>query len=99
MVTLGVASAVMFIPSLLITSDAAPERIRTTAMGAFNAAGSLGFILGPATGGFVSQLVASRAGWEVGYRAAFGVAGLSVLLCVALALPFLLRLVRAGKTT
>ena len=99
MVTLGVASAVMFIPSLLITSDAAPERIRTTAMGAFNAAGSLGFILGPATGGFVSQLVASRAGWEVGYRAAFGVAGLSVFLCVALALPFLLRLVRAGKTT
>jgi MFS family permease len=99
MVSLGVASAVMFIPTLLITSDVAPERIRTTAMGAFNAAGSLGFILGPATGGLVSQLVATRHGWEAGYRAAFAVAGLSEILCVALALPFLMRLLRAGRTT
>ena len=68
-------------------------------MGAFNAAGSLGFIVGPATGGLVSQLVASEHGWESGYRAAFGVAGASEALCVALALPFLLRLVRAGRTT
>jgi MFS family permease len=96
---LGVASAVMFVPSLLITSDAAPAAIRTTAMGAFNAAGSLGFIVGPVTGGFVSEWVARSAGWEAGYRAAFGVAGASVLVCVALALPFLLRLVRAGRTT
>jgi MFS family permease len=96
---LGVASAVMFVPSLLITSDAAPAAIRTTAMGAFNAAGSMGFIVGPVTGGFVSELVAGSAGWEAGYRAAFGVAGASVLVCVALALPFLLKLVRAGRTT
>ena len=97
--TLGIASAVMFVPSLLITSDAAPAAIRTTAMGAFNAAGSLGFIVGPVTGGFVSEHVAASAGWEAGYRAAFGVAGVSVLVCVALALPFLLKLVRAGRTT
>jgi MFS family permease len=96
---LGIASAVMFVPSLLITSDAAPPRIRTTAMGAFNAAGSLGFILGPATGGLVSQLVAARAGWEAGYQAAFGVAGASVVVCVAAAFPYLRRLVRAGRTT
>jgi MFS family permease len=99
MIVLGIASAVMFVPSLLITTDVAPEEIRTTAMGAFNAAGSLGFIVGPATGGLVSQLVASEHGWESGYRAAFGVAGASEALCVALALPFLLRLVRAGRTT
>ena len=91
----GVTSAVMFVPSLLITSDAAPEEIRTTAMGAFNAAGSLGFIVGPLTGGFVSQLVAERFDWETGYRAAFAVAGCSAILCVAITLPFLLRLVRS----
>jgi MFS family permease len=99
MVALGVASAVMFVPSLLVTSDAAPESIRTTAMGAFNAAGSLGFIVGPLTGGLVSQWVADTHGWQAGYRAAFGVAGVSEILCVAIALPFLLRLVRAGRTT
>lgn len=99
MLSLGVASAVMFVPSLLITTDAAPPEIRTTAMGAFNAAGSLGFILGPATGGFVSQWVAQRESWEAGYQAAFGVAGVSEIACVLIALPFLLRLRRRGLTT
>jgi MFS family permease len=89
----------MFVPSLLITTDAAPEEIRTTAMGAFNAAGSLGFILGPLAGGVVSQVVARRFDWETGYQAAFALAGLSALLCAAISLPFLLRLVRSGQTT
>jgi len=99
MVLLGVASAVMFVPSLLITGDAAPPEIRTTAMGAFNAAGSLGFIAGPLVGGLVSEAIAAEHGWLAGYRSAFGVAGVSELICVALALPFLLRLVRAGRTS
>ena len=99
MLGLGIASAVMFVPSLLITTDAAPAEIRTTAMGAFNAAGSLGFIAGPATGGLVSQWVATTQGWETGYRAAFGVAGVSEIVCVMVALPFLLRLRRSGLTT
>jgi MFS family permease len=99
MLCLGLTSAVMFVPSLLITTDIAPEQIRTTAMGAFNAAGSLGFIVGPLTGGLVSQLVADRFGWETGYRAAFGVAGASAILCASIALPFLLRLRRTGRTT
>ena len=94
MFALGVCSAVMFVPSLLLTTQLAPEEGRATALGAFNAAGSLGFIIGPATGGAVSQLVASSSGWEAGYRAAFGVAGASEVLCVVVALPFLVRLVR-----
>ena len=98
MVVIGVFSAVMFVPSLLMTQEVAPEEIRTTAMGAFNAAGSLGFIVGPLTGGIVSEAVAASSGWLTGYRAAFTVAGISELVCVALALPFLLRLVRAGVT-
>jgi MFS family permease len=89
---IGVTAAVMFVPSMLLTTELAPESIRATALGAFNAAGSLGFVLGPVTGGLISQEVADRAGWEAGYRAAFAAAGASVALCVAVALPVLQRL-------
>ena len=82
-----------------MTVELAPGQIRSTAMGAFNAAGSLGFILGPVTGGWVSQSVAAHSGWLAGYRAAFAVAGLSVILCVLFALPSLRRLMREKRTT
>jgi MFS family permease len=75
MLATGTAAAVMFVPSLLLTTEALPESVRTTAMGAFNAAGSLGFIVGPLTGGLVSQTVAASYGWPAGYAAAFVVAG------------------------
>lgn len=99
MVALGVVSAVMFVPSMILTTNTAPAEIRGTALGAFNAAGSLGFIVGPATGGLVSAAVADTRGWEAGYQAAFAVAGTSELLCVLLTLPFLIRLIRQGRTT
>jgi len=95
MVATGTVAAVMFVPSMLMTMRAAPESIRATALGGFNAAGSLGFILGPMAGGAISQLVAARSDWLTGYRAAFLAAGFSELLCVAIALPILLRLARA----
>ena len=94
MVATGIVAAVMFVPSMLMTMRAAPESIRATALGGFNAAGSLGFILGPLAGGAISQLVAARSDWLTGYRAAFVAAGFSELLCVAVALPILLRLAR-----
>ena len=75
MLATGTAAAVMFVPSMLFTADATPESVRTTSMGAFNAAGSLGFIVGPLTGGLVSQTVAAAHGWPAGYAAAFAVAG------------------------
>jgi MFS family permease len=75
MLATGAAAAVMFVPSMLFTADVTPEAVRTTSMGAFNAAGSLGFIVGPITGGLVSQGVAAAHGWEAGYAAAFAVAG------------------------
>jgi MFS family permease len=88
MAFLGVAAAAMFVPSLLLTTELAPASVRSTALGAFNAAGSLGFIVGPLTGGAVSEWVAARAGWEAGYGAAFGVAGGSeILLALALFAP------------
>jgi MFS family permease len=92
MAATGAAAAVMFVPSMLMTVRLAPESVRATALGAFNAAGSLGFIAGPLAGGAISQLVAARADWLAGYRAAFASAGASEWLCVAVALPVLLRL-------
>ena len=89
---IGVTAAVMFVPSMLMTTQLAPDSIRATALGAFNAAGSLGFIIGPIAGGAISQLVAQRFDWLAGYRAAFMVAGASEALCVVVALVVLARL-------
>lgn len=99
MALIGMTAAVMFVPSMLMTTDLTPPEIRSTALGAFNTAGSLGFIAGPLTGGLVSQLVAEGHGAAAGYQAAFGVAGIAEILCATLALPFLLRLRAAGQTT
>jgi MFS family permease len=99
MAVIGVFAAVMFVPSMLMTADLTPPAIRSTALGAFNAAGSLGFILGPITGGLVSEVVRASHGPALGYQAAFAVAGGAEILCATLALPFLLRLRARGQTT
>ena len=91
---IGVTAAVMFVPSMLLATQLAPDAIRATALGAFNAAGSLGFVLGPLAGGLISQQVAEHSGWLAGYRAAFAAAGASVALCVFVAAPVLVRLSR-----
>lgn len=99
MITTGIAAAVMFVPSMLLTTEFTPPSMRTTTMGAFNAAGSLGFIFGPITGGLVSQTVAVSYGygWLTGYKAAFMVAGMSELLLVLVALPLLLHVERQRR--
>jgi MFS family permease len=78
---LGVASAVMFVPTLLWLLDRAPGVGRTTAMAAFHAAGSLGFLLGPLCCG---ELIA--AGGERGYALAFAIGGLTEVAGAALVL-------------
>jgi MFS family permease len=89
----------MFVPSMLMTLQVVPDSVRATALGAFNAFGSLGFIAGPAAGGAITQFVAGRADWLSGYRSAFVFAGASELLCVAVALPiFLMRNRGLGAT-
>jgi MFS family permease len=99
MAVIGLSAALMFVPSMLMTADLTPPEIRSTAMGAFNAAGSLGFILGPMTGGLVSETVRASHGAAVGYQAAFVVAGIAEIACAALALPFLLRMRALGRTS
>ena len=84
---------------MLMTADLAPPEIRSTALGAFNTAGSLGFIFGPLTGGLVSDAVRASHGPAAGYQAAFAVAGMTEIMVVLLVLPFLLRLRAAGRTS
>lgn len=100
MLFLGVSASVMFVPSLLLTTELGDREARAAVAGAFNAVGSLGFIFGPLTGALVSERLARRLEWSPheGYAAAFIVAGASEVLWVLVSLPFLLRLVREGRT-
>jgi predicted MFS family arabinose efflux permease len=84
MPVLGIASAVMFVPSLVLTIAAAPAVGRSTAVAAFNAAGSLGFLLGPLVCG---ALVALREQPADGHALAFAVAGASEILCAVMLVP------------
>jgi MFS family permease len=92
MLSLGILAAVMFVPSLLLVVESSDPRARATVLGAFNAAGALGFIVGPLVAGGVSQWVAASHGWKSGYSTAFVVAGLSEVLCVVVSIPWLRRL-------
>lgn len=96
---LGLTSAVMFVPSLVMTVDLAPAGGRGAAMGAFNAAGSLGFIAGPLVGGFVTDQVKPLYGAEAAYTSAFAVAGATQIALVLVATGRLLKLRREGKTS
>ena len=50
MLGLGVLAAVMFPPAILLVAELSDPRVRGSAMGGFNLAGSLGFALGPLLG-------------------------------------------------
>lgn len=97
MVASGVLSAMMFAPSLALCRDLAPDALRTTAFAGFNAAGSLGFLLGPMLGLTVMATLTDRVGIESAYRATFIVAGATEVLCAVISIPFLLRLARRAE--
>ena len=55
MLGLGVLAAVMFPPAILLVAELSDPRVRGSAMGAFNVAGSLGFALGPLLGAWAYE--------------------------------------------
>jgi MFS transporter, DHA1 family, tetracycline resistance protein len=89
MVVCGVLASIMYAPSLWLVAAYAPGEKRASAMGGFNAAGSIGFAVGPVVGALISD--------AYGYPAAFLVAGIAELLCVLIFLPFLRRLMRPSS--
>lgn len=90
----GVASAMIFAPTLAYAADLAGPGLRTRAMALVNGAGCLGMLLGPALGGATSALLRSPDDLARGYRGAFFLAAGAVAVWLVLALPWLWR--RAG---
>ena len=75
MLLLGILAAIMFPPAITLTAQLSDPRIRGSAMGGFNLAGSLGFAIGPLVGVWAFK-------WR-GYDFAFMLAGaLEVLVAV-----------------
>jgi len=83
MIVSGVFAAFMYAPSLWMVASFAPAEMRASAMGGFNAAGSLGFAVGPIAGALISDLA--------GYAAAFITAGVAELFCVFVLFPLAAR--------
>lgn len=75
----GLAAALMFGPSLVLAAEATSPKNRSAAMAAFNASGSLGFLLGPLCGGAI--LAAFSHMPEKGFRIAILAAGAMEILC------------------
>lgn len=92
MVLSGVLSALMFAPNLLLTSEVA-RRAGDGIFGAFQIAGSVGFLIGPALGGVLVSVLRDEAG-AVDYDRIFMLVGALegvLALASALALGRLLR--------
>ncbi len=83
MVASGVFSAMMFAPNLLLVSELARRGVGEGLFGAFQVAGSLGFLTGPIVGGILVTVTRDASGTPA-YRAIFAVVGLLAVL-VALA--------------
>jgi MFS family permease len=88
MVVCGILASVMYAPSLWMAASLSPSEKRASTMGGFNAAGSLGFALGPIAGALISD--------GFGYTAAFAAAGATELICVLALYPVLKRVLKSG---
>jgi MFS family permease len=82
MVVCGCLSAVMFGPNLMLVNRAATPELRGSAMAGFNAAGSLGFLVGPVTAGALLEILGYFEDPLTTYRIVFAVIGATEVLCV-----------------
>lgn len=83
MIICGIFAAIMYAPSLWMLARFSPPEMRASAVGGFNAVGSIGFAIGPVAGALISD--------SIGYKEAFLFAGFTEILCVVIALPFITR--------
>jgi MFS family permease len=79
----GVLSAIMFGPTLVLVLDGSTAATRATAMAGFNAAGSVGFLVGPLMAGALMQWTAEAAGDAAAAQLTFGVGAVTQLAAVA----------------
>lgn len=84
MVVSGITSALMFAPNLLLVSEFARRGAGEGLFGAFQIAGSFGFLAGPMAGGIAVELT-RRGGGAPAYDAIFIAVGAAVILLGGLA--------------
>lgn len=89
--TAGVASALVFSPTLCYAATLGGESQRGRAMALLNAAGCLGMLMGPVFAGLLAGLLRSPADPCAGYRAVFLTSGAAVWLWGAVAAAWLAR--------
>lgn len=90
----GVVASLMYAPSLVLVADLSRPEHKALAMSGFHFAGSLGFVLGPLTGGLLVALFGATA--LPAYPMAFLVVGGMEVLCALLFLPLALRWAARG---
>jgi DHA1 family tetracycline resistance protein-like MFS transporter len=97
LVIAGLASAMVYGPSLCSVASVGRDAGRATSMAMFHAAGCLGMLLGPAVAGAVTAVM-NHAGFAIHarYTAVFTIAGTVQLLCI-LVLRTPLAKLRAGE--
>lgn len=92
----GLASAALYSPSLCLAAELAPPALRGTSMGLLNAAGSVGMMLGTATGGMLSAgLMRADFGRVEASAWVFRLAGAALLGVLAASWPSLRLSTRA----
>jgi MFS family permease len=79
MVLSGVLSALMFAPSLVLVSEFARHGAGEGLFGAFQVAGSFGFLAGPLAGGILVEVLRTNAGTPA-WASIFAVVGVSLTL-------------------
>jgi DHA1 family multidrug resistance protein-like MFS transporter len=90
MVPLGLVSGLAGVPPAAMLSDVAPEEGSGTAVGMFRFCGDLGFVFGPLLAGVSTRVL--------GFKGAFAISTLPVLLALALVLTTPETLKRAGAS-
>ncbi|WP_238392096.1 MFS transporter [Halorussus amylolyticus] len=90
MVGVGVIGAFMAPATMALVTDLSPDSGRGTAMAGFNVFGSLGFLGGILIGGTVAD--------EVGFLAAFVVAGVLETVIALVSIPAFLKIGETGET-
>jgi MFS family permease len=83
MIASGIFSALMFTPNLLLISDLVRRGHGEGLFGAFQVAGSLGFLSGPIAGGILVSLTRDAAGVPAYREILAAVGSMAVLLATA----------------
>jgi MFS family permease len=91
----GVVASLMYAPSLVLVAELSRPEHKAMAMSGFNFAGSLGFVLGPLTGGTLVALFSNTS--LPAYPMAFLIVGGLEVLCALLFLPLALRWAGHGE--